>query len=131
MLLIEDNPGDIYLAKEALGRHCPVPITLEVAKDGALAIEKLSSQNKVPDLILLDLNLPKMDGLAVLERIRAFKISAPVVILSSSNNPSDVKRAYNAGASAYIQKPLDYEDFEVVIRGICRSWIEPLMAVKR
>lgn len=132
ILLVEDNPDDVELALLALKRH-KLANVVHVVRDGAEALEYLfgsadGGQEKLqnrPRLILLDLKLPKVDGLEVLERlkgnVRSKKI--PVVILTSSNQEPDLQRAYELGANSYIVKPVDFEQFVDAVRQLGFYWL--------
>jgi chemotaxis family two-component system response regulator Rcp1 len=122
VLLIEDNPGDVRLVREAV-RYCRLPVTLDTVSDGeqalAFVFKKKPFENAVsPDLIFLDLNLPKVDGRDVLTRIKQHPTlrRTPVLILSTSGAKSDVDAAYDRYANCYLQKPLDVDEF---IRTVC------------
>lgn len=126
VLLVEDNPMDLELTLHALkSRKLTNPI--EVARDGeeALAyVEKLKNGNPFPVVILLDLKLPKISGLEVLEVIKShptFK-TIPVVVLTTSSETSDIERAYKLGANSYIVKPVDFDKFMEVARQIELYW---------
>ena len=129
ILLVEDNPGDVRLTKEAL-REGKVYNNLHWAKDGVEALEFLRREGKYaeaprPDIILLDLNLPKKDGREVLASIKnddRFK-QIPVVILTTSEAEEDVLRSYELHANCYITKPVDLEKFIVVVQSIDRFWL--------
>lgn len=129
ILLVEDNPGDVRLTKEAL-REGKVYSNLHWAKDGVEALEFLRREGKYadaprPDIILLDLNLPKKDGREVLESIKndeRFK-QIPVVILTTSEAEEDVLRSYQLHANCYITKPVDLDKFIVVVQSIDRFWL--------
>ena len=129
ILLVEDNPGDARLAIEALG-DAKVRNHLHVVEDGVEAMAFLRRQGQYaavprPDLILLDLNLPRKDGHEVLAEIKQhadFKC-IPVVILTSSAAEQDILQAYNLHANAYITKPVDLEQFLKVIRSIEDFWL--------
>jgi chemotaxis family two-component system response regulator Rcp1 len=129
ILLVEDNPGDVRLTKEAL-REGKVYNNLHWAKDGVEALEFLRRQGKHakaprPDIILLDLNLPKKDGREVLEIIKgddALK-HIPVVVLTTSKAEEDVVRSYALHANCYVTKPVDLEKFIVVVKSIDRFWL--------
>jgi chemotaxis family two-component system response regulator Rcp1 len=117
VLLVEDSPGDVRLTREAL-KDAKMHINLSVVSDGTEAMaylrrEKIHAEAPRPDLILLDLNLPKMDGRDVLKEIKesdALK-SIPVVILTTSASPVDVERSYQLHANCYITKPVDLQGF--------------------
>ena len=130
ILLVEDNPPDVRLTVEAL-KDAKVRNNLHVAADGVEAMAFLRRQGKHvhaphPDLILLDLNLPKKDGREVLEEIKsddALK-HIPVVILTTSQAEQDVLRTYRLSANAYVTKPVDLERFLRVVRSIEEFWLE-------
>jgi CheY-like chemotaxis protein len=113
ILLVEDDPVDAELATRRLGRM-PIPVEVVVAKDGVEALHLLYGGNgKLPDLVLLDLHLPKLNGLAVLRRIRAEEATKrlPVVMLTSSSEEKDKVEAYAGGATKYITKGYDAKAF--------------------
>jgi len=129
ILLIEDNPGDVRLTLEAL-HEGKVKNNLVVAPDGeaALAIlrrEGAHAEAPRPDLILLDLNLPKKDGREVLAEIKADEKlhCIPVVVLTTSKSEEDVLRSYQLNANCYITKPVDLEQFIRVVRAIEDFWL--------
>lgn len=126
ILLVEDNPVDLDLTLRAFkSRRLTNPI--EIARDGEEAlsfIEKWQNGDPVPVVILLDLNLPKVNGLEVLEAIKKhpdFK-TIPVVVLTTSSESRDVKTSYQLGANSYIVKPVDFEKFMEVARQIELYW---------
>lgn len=129
ILLVEDNPGDIRLTQEAL-KEGRIHNNLNVVRDGISALDYLQQKGAYtmaarPDLILLDLNLPKMDGREVLAKIKSdprFK-RIPVVILTTSKNEEDILKTYNLHANCYITKPVDLEQFFEVIRSIEGFWL--------
>ncbi len=129
ILLVEDNPGDVRLTREAL-KEGKVYSNLHWAKDGVEALEFLRRQGKFagaprPDIILLDLNLPKKDGREVLFEIKnddELK-RIPVVILTTSKAEEDVLRSYELHANCYVTKPVDLEKFIVVVQSIDRFWL--------
>ncbi len=129
ILLVEDNPGDVRLTKEAL-REGKVYSNLHTVKDGVEAMEFLRKKGKYkdvprPDIILLDLNLPKKDGREVLEEIKTdgdLK-RIPVVVLTTSKAEEDVLRTYNLHANCYVTKPVDLEKFMVVVKSIDVFWL--------
>lgn len=129
ILLVEDNSADVRLTVEAL-KECKVYNTLRVAQDGVEAMAYLRRQGKfstapMPDLILLDLNLPKKDGREVLSEIKADDSlkTIPVVVLTTSKDEEDIVRAYNLHANCYITKPVDLEQFISVIQSIENFWL--------
>ncbi len=129
ILLVEDNPGDVRLTQEALKEN-KIRNNLHVAKDGVEAMQFLRKINghkdaPRPDLILLDLNLPKKDGREVLAEIKTDeKIrSIPVVILTTSDAEDDVAKAYQMYANCYIRKPIDLNRFIEVVKIIENFWL--------
>jgi chemotaxis family two-component system response regulator Rcp1 len=129
ILLVEDSPGDVRLTREAL-KDAKMHISLNVVSDGTEAMaylrrEESHAQAPRPDLILLDLNLPKKDGRDVLKEIKesdALK-SIPVVILTTSASPGDVERSYKLHANCYITKPVDLQGFTKVVQSIDNFWL--------
>lgn len=129
ILLVEDNPGDARLAQEAL-RESKLRNNLYVAEDGIEAMNFLKKEGKYhgvpkPDLILLDLNLPRMDGREVLKSIKSDEAlkRIPVVILTMSSAEEDILKSYNLFANCYITKPIDLEQFIKVVRSIEDFWL--------
>jgi two-component system, chemotaxis family, response regulator Rcp1 len=117
ILLAEDNPADVYLLREALNRE-GVPVELTVLWDGQEAFDFIESRgpfskSQLPDLVVLDLNLPKADGSSILKRIREKPEYAhiPVVVLTSSNSPNDRRTAARLGAASFLTKPADLDQF--------------------
>ena len=129
ILLVEDNPGDYRLTQEAL-KEGKVYNNLYWARDGVEAIDFLKRRGKHveaprPDIILLDLNLPKKDGREVLSEIKGDEElrSIPVVILTTSKAEEDVLRSYDLHANCYVTKPVDLDKFIVVVQSIDRFWL--------
>jgi CheY-like chemotaxis protein len=129
ILLVEDNPGDVRLTIEAL-RESKVRNNLHVARDGVEAMAFLRREGQFsdavrPDLILLDLNLPRKDGREVLSEIKADTTlkSIPVVVLTTSTAEQDVVHSYQLQANCYISKPVDLEQFMTVVRSIEDFWL--------
>ncbi len=130
ILLVEDNPGDVRLTKEAL-KDARVANNLHVTMDGVEALAFLRKQGKHsavprPDLILLDLNLPKKNGREVLEEIKEEEAlrHIPVVILTTSQAEQDVVESYRLRANAYVTKPVDLDQFLKVVGSIEQFWLE-------
>jgi CheY-like chemotaxis protein len=124
VLLVEDDPGDVLMTREAFEDY-KVKNLLHVVSDGAEAMEFLRREGAHtdaprPDLVLLDLNLPRMDGREVLQAIKSDPelASIPVVILTTSEAEEDVLRSYSLHANAYVTKPVDFERFIQVVRQI-------------
>ena len=133
ILLVEDNPADVKITQRAL-RDSASPVDLLVVRDGQEAVEYLLREGvyaehtewRRPDLILLDLNLPRLNGRQVLERIRTTPSlrATPVVVLTTSRRHEDVQEMYAAGANTYIEKPQDFNRFVQVLQTIQRYWLE-------
>lgn len=130
VLLVEDNPDEILLARRAFTR-AGVAEALHIAQGGELACRILLQEtgDALPALVLLDWQMPGMNGLAVLHALRqarqqsACLVLPPVVILSSSDDPGDIDAAYAAGASSYLRKPVDFEVFVQLVRDLHRYWV--------
>ncbi|MEI6312929.1 MAG: response regulator [Bacteroidota bacterium] len=128
LLLVEDNPGDVRLTQEALMQN-QLDLKLHVAFDGEQALDFLYKKGEHesaprPDLILMDINIPKYSGIEVLERIKkdAALKKIPVVMLTTSDTNNDVSKCYELGANAYTIKPLDFENFINMINSIYNFW---------
>jgi two-component system, chemotaxis family, response regulator Rcp1 len=129
VLLVEDSPGDVRLTQEAF-RDAKVHVNLHVASDGIEAMDFLKREGKHvnvprPDLILLDLNLPKKDGREVLQEIKESPTlkSIPVVILTTSASEADILRSYRLHANCYITKPVGLDGFLKVVQSIDSFWL--------
>jgi CheY-like chemotaxis protein len=122
VLLIEDNAGDAMLIRQAL-YDCRLPVRLHIARDGEQALFMLTDPPIQPDLIILDLNIPKITGTALLERWRVGLI--PVVVLSSTTNPAEKARALALGAREFHSKPNDLDEFTNTVRMIVEKWTMP------
>jgi CheY-like chemotaxis protein len=136
ILIIEDNPGDVRLLKDAL-KELKAPVEIRVASDGAEGLRITFDNNHGaeswhPDLIFLDLNLPKIGGHEVLARLKADpeKRLIPVIVLSSSRAETDINRAYEAHANAYIRKPTSLDDLMNAVRGLKSFWIDTVRLPK-
>ena len=128
ILLVEDNPGDVRLTIEAL-KESKIRNTLHVAHDGEEAMDFLLQRGRFttaprPDLILLDLNLPRKDGREVLKEIKnaPHLRRIPVAVLTTSSAEEDIVKSYNLHANCYIQKPLDIDQFAKVVKSIEDFW---------
>jgi chemotaxis family two-component system response regulator Rcp1 len=137
ILLVEDNPGDVRLTREAF-KDAKVQLELNVVNDGIEAMEFLRQRGKYaeslrPDLILLDLNLPRMDGRAVLEELKGDPAlrSVPVIILSTSSSPDDIEHSYAHHANCYVAKPVQLEGFLSMVRGVDELWLASLSGMRR
>ena len=129
VLLVEDSPGDVRLTREAL-KDAKVHISLNVATDGIEAMAYLERTGTYvsaprPDLILLDLNLPRKDGREVLKEIKENPSlrTIPVVILTTSSSDADVLQSYHLHANCYISKPVDLDGFLKVVQSIDNFWL--------
>jgi two-component system, chemotaxis family, response regulator Rcp1 len=129
ILLVEDNEGDILLTLEAL-KEAKIYNNINVVRDGDEALQYLNKEGKyedveTPDLILLDINLPKMDGIEVLGKIKTNEhlMVIPVVMLTTSDSEKDIFQSYQSHANCYITKPVNFENFMDVIQTIKDFWI--------
>ncbi|HEU4895399.1 MAG TPA: response regulator [Acidimicrobiia bacterium] len=129
VLLVEDSPGDVRLTREAF-RDADVSIRLHVASDGVEAMAFLRRQDEHihaprPDLILLDLNLPRMDGREVLAQVKEDPIlkTIPTVILTTSEAEADIMKSYELQANAYLSKPVQLDAFESLVNSIKDFWL--------
>lgn len=129
VLLVEDNPSDVELVREALAVWT-LPARLNVVDDGDKALCYVRhiapyADAPVPELILLDLNLPKKDGLEVLREIKgdARLAQIPIIVLTTSDRENDVKKAYALHANCYLTKPLEIDDFIEKVRAIEQFWL--------
>jgi len=130
VLLVEDNPGDVRLTQEALEQGHTEHV-LEVVTDGEEALHYLHREEghesaRRPDLILLDLNLPRCDGREVLQQVKKDPElrGIPVVVLTTSEAAEDIREAYENRANCYITKPVDLDDFLTVVRSIEAFWLD-------
>jgi two-component system response regulator len=123
ILLVEDNPDDERLTLRAL-RRGPIANEILVARDGEEALTMLANLEILPCVVLLDLKLPKIDGLEVLRQIRTDDRmgSLPVVILTSSNEDRDIVESYSLGANSYVQKPVEFDQFTEAVRQLGLYW---------
>lgn len=128
ILLVEDNPDDEKLTLRAL-KQSEIPNETAVARDGAEACKMLFNGEgrlkRLPDLVLLDLKLPKVGGLEILQRMRRDERTqnVPIVILTSSDEERDIMMSYNLGANSYIRKPVDYEQFIDTVKLLGQYWL--------
>jgi two-component system response regulator len=134
ILLVEDNPADVRLAQEAF-KDARVANRLHVARDGVEALSMLRDATGAvprPDLILLDLNLPRKDGREVLQDIKQDEAlrHIPVVVLSTSQSEHDIARSYRLGANAFVTKPVDIDRFFQVIRSIEQFWLDAARLIR-
>jgi len=132
ILLVEDNPSDVKLTKRALEQN-QITNELVVAEDGQEALDYLFGSGQyagrdardIPAVVLLDLKLPRIEGLEVLKEIRAneFTKLLPVVILTSSSQEEDLVSSYKLGANSYIRKPVDFRQFTEAVRNLGMYWL--------
>jgi len=132
ILLVEDNPDDVELTRIAF-TQAKIANKLVVARDGAEALDYLFARGAhadrdpthLPSIVLLDLNLPKVDGREVLQAIRGNELtrSVPVVVLTTSIEPFDVEASYALGVNSYIQKPVDFEHFVWAVQQVGLYWL--------
>jgi chemotaxis family two-component system response regulator Rcp1 len=128
VLLVEDSPGDVRLTRDAF-RETNESIRLHVAVDGVEAMDFLKKRGAFvnsprPDFILLDLNIPKMDGREVLAQIKKDENlkTIPTIILTTSDSEADIRKSYELQANCYLSKPVQLEDFENVVKSINDFW---------
>lgn len=126
VLLVEDNPDDELLTTRVL-KKSPFLCDVEVARDGVEALQFLQKRGHAPfpDLVLLDLKLPKVNGLEVLKSIRENEETRllPVVVFTSSNEGQDITRVYELCGNSYVRKPVDFKDFTTTVELICDYWL--------
>ena len=130
ILLVEDNPDDVILTKRVFARS-RIANHIVVAEDGAIALDCLFGKGAfkgkriVPELILLDLNMPKVSGLEVLEKLQADKELSliPVVVMTTSVEDEDVLKSYKFGANSFIRKPVDFEQFTTAVEQLGLYWL--------
>lgn len=132
ILLVEDNPSDLRLTLRALQQH-NIANHVEVVRDGAAALEFIfgtgefesRANEELPKLVLLDLKLPKVDGLEVLQKVKADKRTKriPIIVLTSSREERDIVESYELGVNSYIVKPVDFEQFAEAIRQVGFYWL--------
>lgn len=137
VLLVEDDPGDVLMTREAFEDN-KVVNRLQVVSDGVSALTFLRKEGEfadapTPDLVLLDLNLPRMDGREVLEAMKSDEQlrSIPVVVLTTSEAEEDVVRSYSLHANAYVTKPVDFDRFIEVVRQIDEFFVEVVRLPQR
>src|SRR5215469_8935748 len=116
VLLIEDSPGDVLMVRQALAGES---IRVRVALDGEQAVQIMREGDFRADVVILDLNLPKLSGFSILQRTRP---TVPVVVFSSSSNPLDRQRSLELGAREFVQKPSDLDEYRQVVSNIVRTW---------
>jgi CheY-like chemotaxis protein len=120
LFVIEDNAGDCVLIRHVVA-ECQIPIRLRIARDGEEALQMLADPEYFkPNLIILDLNVPKVSGLEFLRRYRPKEV--PVVIFSSTQNAAEIRRAMDLGAREFVQKPIDLQSFTRAVHGIIDRW---------
>jgi two-component system response regulator len=132
ILLVDDNPDDIELTLRAFAR-CNIANEIVVANDGEEALQYLFTEGRhasrdgrvMPEVVLLDLKLPKVDGLEVLRRLRADERTRwlPIVVLTSSNEEQDIVRSYDLGANSFVRKPVDFAQFITAAQQLGLYWL--------
>jgi CheY-like chemotaxis protein len=129
VLMVEDDPGDVLLTKETL-KESKLSIDMVVVDDGEKALQYLRQQGPYgkaprPDLVILDLNLPKVDGHEVLRQVKAEEAlrTIPIVVVTTSDAEADIQRTYGLGANCYVTKPIGLEQFAKVVRAIEHFWM--------
>ena len=138
ILLVDDNPRDVELTRAAIAR-LDLDVEMVAVHDGDQALDYLYRRNEYanlekgrPSLILLDLKMPKVNGLEVLNAVKKDPdlLSIPIVVLSSSEQDRDVYQSYGNGANAYVVKPIDFEEFTQTIKTIFTFWLDIIESVK-
>lgn len=124
ILLVEDNPGDVLLIREAI-RNSPVKADVMIAYDGEQALRLLREFRFKADFIILDLNIPKFNGLQILESYRQSE-GPPLIVFTSSVNPVERQRALELGAREYLTKPSNINDYMKAVQGALERWMESL-----
>jgi CheY-like chemotaxis protein len=128
IVLVEDNPDDELLTTRAIQKVGISSINVHVARDGveALVLLENATRETLPDLVLLDLKLPKVNGLEVLRRVRSLEVTKalPIVVFTSSNEEQDIRAAYHLRVNSYIRKPVDFHQFSDAVQQICRYWLK-------
>jgi CheY-like chemotaxis protein len=124
ILLVEDNPNDAELTQRAL-KKTDLAARVEIARDGAEALEYLFSSRPKPRVIFLDLKLPKIDGVEVLRRLRSEENtrSIPVVVLTSSQEERDITECYKLGVNSYVVKPVEFDKFYKAVSDLATYWL--------
>jgi len=137
LLLVEDNPGDVRLTQEAL-KEGSLPVHLSVARDGVEALDFLRHRapfddSPTPDLILLDLNLPRKNGREVLSEIKNDPLlkRIPVLVMTTSRADQDIQKAYSLNANCYITKPMDLDEFLRIVKSIEDFWLKTVTLPKQ
>ncbi len=120
ILLIEDNPGDVFLVERAL-KTCAIPTDVTVAGDGERALSLLMQDGVNPDLVILDLSIPKVSGISVLQQYQP-KEKPPVVVFSSTWGETDIRQALAFGAREVVHKPIDDQSFIDAVCGMIHKW---------
>lgn len=124
ILLVDDDPNDQETFQEAI-EALDIPTKVTIARDGRAAVEELASPSPLPDLILLDINMPGMDGHATLEHIKTNESlqAIPVIMLTTSDADDDIRKAYMAHANSFITKPQDLDDVDRVTKELRDYWL--------
>ncbi|HYE06809.1 MAG TPA: response regulator [Planctomycetota bacterium] len=125
ILVVDDNDDDVELTKRAF-RKCGFTQRLEIARDGVAALARLCADGVAqPAFVLLDLNMPRINGIEVVQRLRGDPRTRaiPIIVLTSSREPSDLAGAYAAGANSYVRKPIEFDRFVEVVRQIGGYWL--------
>ena len=122
LLLVEDSASDILLITQTL-REQPFPIDVQVAVDGEQALQVFADGHFRPDLVILDLNIPKVHGFDVLRRCSSPEMR--IVVFSSSSNPDDLRRSFELGAQEFVHKPIGLDEFRQQVTQIVRNWAPP------
>jgi CheY-like chemotaxis protein len=133
ILLVEDSEGDILLTRQAMALAMKRKVALTVARDGQEALDllrkRVEEKQTLPQLILLDLNLPRLKGLHLLKTLREESSTQflPIIILSNSSNEKEIRRCYELGANSYLIKPIDFDEFVEMLRKLDLFWFNANM----
>ena len=118
VLLVDDSPGDVLMIRQALAGGS-IPIRVRVALDGDQAVQIMTRPDFEADVVILDLNIPKVSGFSILQRTRP---TVPVVVFTSSSNPIDRQRSLELGAREFVHKPHDVDEYRRAVSSIVRTW---------
>ena len=127
LFLIEDSAGDILLIRQILLEQ-PFAVRVHVATDGEQALQMVAEHQVQPDLVILDLNIPKVHGFDFLRRCG---LAVPIIIFSSSSNPDDLSRSFELGAQEFVQKPIEFDAFRQQVTQMVRNWAPPQLVATR
>jgi len=134
VFITDDDEDDIEMIREEIEKHAGEKVIIKISNNGEELIDYLNSNdNLIPDLILLDLKMPKVDGIQVLKYVKGKKslMSIPIIVLSNSSDEDDVDNSYLNGANSYVTKPTDYKDLVETIFKLEKFWMETAMLPRK